>query len=288
LKSEITGERQFTWPEVRYWTVGLTLVFGGAAAAIWGDDLPEWAQRIAKELGPGIFTAGILALLVEPFFRKEFARDAFLAAFRYVLPEAFKDEVAKILTYNFICEEHLWTVTIKRIDDDAETVLVTTTFERVIRNRTSSEHKRRGYYTIIEFNYKNRVAKVLECAIESEQQKIEKFKVRNHADWLEASTEHELSIRPNETAKLSGKAEQYRRVNDMMWETFTDPIVNPKIQVNIDHSFFDHRIEFGTKGDVQKAKYDSTYTLSAVYFPGQFMNVRWWPKSVHPRNETRS
>src|SRR5215469_15060470 len=130
--------RGFTWPQIRYWLVGWGLFFFGLFATIRGDLLPYVGGPI-KELGPGIFTAGILALLVEPFFRKEFARDAFLAAFRYVLPSEFREEVEKILKFDFIAESQLWSVQIDKIDD--ETVLVTTTYERVIKNKTKTNKR---------------------------------------------------------------------------------------------------------------------------------------------------
>jgi hypothetical protein len=269
--------RSFTRPQIRYGLLVASLVIGGATGTIFGDYLPwGWLRTITRELGPGVFTAGILAWLVEPFFRNEFARDAFLSAFRYVLPEEFKEEVQKILANVYVSEKHTWKVGIEKIDE--VTVLVTTTFERTIRNRTSSEHKRGGYYTIIEYNYQNGPAQILECAIESEQQQINSFTVKNHGDWLEANTTVELKIAPGKIATLSGKAQQYRRTNDSIWETFTTPIVSPEIEVSIDDEYFGYRVEFGTKGDVQDAKYSHRHTLSAVYFQGQYMHVRWWPK----------
>jgi MFS family permease len=127
-------DQRFTGPQIRYWLISLGLIFGGAAAEIWGDELPwQWLRLIAKELGPGIFTAGIIASLVEPFFRKEFARDAFLAAFRYVLPSEFREEVEKILRFDLIAEKQLWTVKIEKVSD--EMVLVTTTFDRLIKSK---------------------------------------------------------------------------------------------------------------------------------------------------------
>lgn len=275
---KVTGQEdeRFTWSQIRYWVAGVALVLLGAAAAIGGPHLPyDWMQDLAKELGPGVFTAGLLALLVEPFFRREFARDAFLAAFRYVLPEQFKEEVSKILTHAFISEDHLWSVTIEKEDD--EVVLVTTTFERKIRNRTSSAHKRRGWYTIEEFGYRNRPSQIIECSIESNNEVKSDIETKDHGRWIEAFTS-ELNISPNEKAKISGKAKQYRRINDIIFETFTDPIVNPKIEVNIDTNTFEYKVEFGTTGDAIKEKYSNRYALSSVYFPGQYMFVRWWPK----------
>ena len=36
--------------------------------------------------------------------------------------------------------------------------------------------------------------------------------------------------------------------------------------------------QFGTPGDYTKSEYSNHYTLSGVYFPGQYMCVRWRPK----------
>src|SRR6266508_5116135 len=102
-----------TWAQIRYWAICAILISVGAAMGIWGHEFPwAWLQAIAKEVGSGLLIAGILASFVEPFFRKEFARDAFLAAFRHVLPKEFKDEVEKIIRFEFIAESQVWTVKI--------------------------------------------------------------------------------------------------------------------------------------------------------------------------------
>jgi len=132
-----------TFPQIRYWVACLGLIIVGVTATIWGGPW-EATRPIFKELGPGIFTAGILASLVEPFFRKEFARDAFLAAFRYVLPEEFREEVAKIIRFEFVAEKQLWTVKIDKIDNDNDTVIVTTSFDKTIKNRSKSTRRNRG------------------------------------------------------------------------------------------------------------------------------------------------
>jgi hypothetical protein len=95
----------------------------------------------------------------------------------------------------------------------------------------------------------------------------------------------QLIVPPDKSVRLWGKAIQYRRTNDHVWETFRTPIVNPEIEVLIDDNEFSHSIQFGTHGDYTKTEYKNHYTLSGVYFPGQFMFVRWWPKQ-HPADET--
>jgi hypothetical protein len=102
-----------TWPQIRYWSVAIVLGVVGFVASIGAQFIPwEWLRVLLSEVAVASFIAGILAGLVEPFFRAEFARDAFLAAFRYVLPNEFKQEVEKILRTVFICEQQVWTVKI--------------------------------------------------------------------------------------------------------------------------------------------------------------------------------
>jgi hypothetical protein len=66
------------------------------------------------------------------------------------------------------------------------------------------------------------------------------------------------------------------------------PIKNPEIVVLIDDDVFHHIAAFGavaaSPDDVTKSKFGNHYTLSGVYFPGQHMFVRWWPKI--PKQET--
>jgi hypothetical protein len=88
----------------------------------------------------------------------------------------------------------------------------------------------------------------------------------------------EIIVPPDKKARLWGRATQYRRTNGDVFETFRQPIVNPEIVVILDDKEFDHIVTFGTLGDVGKFQYGNHYTLSGVYFPGQFMVVRWWPK----------
>jgi hypothetical protein len=127
---------------IRYWTICTALIIGGALATIWGGPW-DTTRSLIQELGRGFFTAGILAALVEPFFRSEFARDAFEAAFHYVLPEEFKGEIGKILRNVFLAEQREWKVEIKKMSN--EVVEVTTSFESLLRNKTSSTQKSTAY-----------------------------------------------------------------------------------------------------------------------------------------------
>jgi probable biosynthetic protein (TIGR04098 family) len=59
-------------PQIPYWLVSLGLVAIGIGATIWGGPW-EPVRDVAKELGPGIFTAGLVGSLAGLFSRQDFA-----------------------------------------------------------------------------------------------------------------------------------------------------------------------------------------------------------------------
>jgi hypothetical protein len=127
-------------------------------------------------------------------------------------------------------------------------------------------------------------SQILECEIVDEDGNVKTFNPKPTTPHsLEVQTD-EVMVLPDHKVKVRGKATQYRRIDDMIFETFLYPAINPKIDVTIPDDF-EHYVEFGTKGDVEKAKYRNLYTLSGVYFPGQYMSVRWWPRKPQPVNE---
>jgi hypothetical protein len=78
--------------QISYWLICIALIVVGIVATAWGGPW-DLIRPTVKEIGSGILTAGILASFVETYFRREFARDAFLAAFRHMLPPEFRDEI---------------------------------------------------------------------------------------------------------------------------------------------------------------------------------------------------
>jgi hypothetical protein len=270
------GGRTWTWPQIRYWVVAIVLAIIGLGLLIGAQFIPwEGARFVVSEIGIASLIASLLAGVVEPFFRGEFARDAFLAAFRYVLPKEFREEVEKILKFDFIAEKQVWTVNIEKVNN--EVVLVTTTYERTIRNKTKSNKPASAWYEAEDYRFAEGSTK-LECAIEYDTQILRSSTQTEKDHEIEAKTS-DLMIPPDKSARIWGKGTQYRRINDSMFETFRFPIVNPKIEVILDEKEFSHTIAFGTHGDWRKSEYGNHYTLSGVYFPGQFMWVRWWPKA---------
>jgi hypothetical protein len=269
-----------TWPQILYWVVAGLLFIIGLAAVIGSQWVCwDWLQLAIRETGVASMVAGLLAGLVEPFFRKEFARDAFLASFRYVLPEEFKEEVKKIIRHEFIAESQVWRVKIERVNSG--NVRITTTYERKFKNITTIKQPVCAWYQVNEFGFPDGPTRVVGCAIKVDTQApIEIDQEVDKGDYKESKTRDGVYLEPGKSATVWGEAIQYRRENDIYFEAFRTPIKNPEIVVEIDEKEFAHFVEFGTTGDKKKSQYENRYTLRGVYFPGQYMYVRWWPKQA--------
>jgi hypothetical protein len=276
-----------TWPQVRYKRIAGLLAAVGVACIVGGLFIPSEGLRfVAAEVGIASLIAGILAGVVEPFFREEFARDAFVAAFRYVLPSEFKDEVEKILRFELIAEKQVWSVKIDKISD--KVVRVTTSFERTARNKSKSNRSINCHCEVEDFKFCKGKTQILDCGVQGEEgaDEIRRSSVqKDHQAHVEVKTD-DLTVKPGKTVRVWGKAVQYRRTDDCIWENFRVPIINPEIEVAIDENEFCFEARFGTPGDRTKSEYSNHYTLSGVYFPGQFMFVRWWPKNSATKDAT--
>jgi hypothetical protein len=105
----------------------------GAAGSLWHQDIPwSWLAHLAGALSPPLFTAGILGLTVDIFLKRELARDVFVAAFRYILPDELKEEVQRIISYKFLCIDSTTIVSISAPSNDI--VRVEIKHERTFKN----------------------------------------------------------------------------------------------------------------------------------------------------------
>src|SRR5262245_44463209 len=82
------------------WLVAAVMTALGVTGSILHNELPwPWAQHLARDLAVALFVAGLLAASVDTFFKTEFARDVFNAAFAYFLPNELKQEIKRIIEY---------------------------------------------------------------------------------------------------------------------------------------------------------------------------------------------
>jgi hypothetical protein len=263
-----------------FWiSIGVMFIVG-AGGLILANAWP-WglAQRFTEAFSTALLVAAFLALSVDISLKTQLLRDAFSAAYQYILPRELKNEIPKLMKFDFVAERHNWTVAIEKHDE--ETVRVTTSIERRLKNVTSGTRNAVGLYQTFDFGFKQGKSEILEYraktedgrTIDAENAKL----VAPHS--IEARIKGDLSVPPGKQITLHGKAVQYRRYIDIMFETFLYPAVNPEINVIIPDEF-EFEVQFGTEGEgKEKDQYMNRFRLTGAYIPGQFMLVRWWPKS---------
>lgn len=114
--------------------IGVALSVSASLFEKWpAVELGPIIELLARELGSALIVAGVIGLTVDLFFKQEFARDAFLAAFRYVMPKELKEEVLRILSYKFLCTDSRLLVKLEPICG-TELVRVHIGAEREIKN----------------------------------------------------------------------------------------------------------------------------------------------------------
>jgi len=262
------------------WVVIGVFVIVGVIGLIFANAWPwSWTQRLTEALSTALLIAAFLALSVDRFLKIELVRDAFSAAYQYALPVELKAEIPKLMKFEFVAEKHNWTVEIEKCDEDV--VRVITSIERRLKNVTSGKRPLRLLYQTFDFEFKQGKSEIVEFrAITEDGRTIDAEKAEQGTPHsIERKIKEDIMVPAGKQVTLHGKAVQYRRCIDLMFETFLYPAVNPEINVIIPNDF-DFDVDFGTEGQgKEKDQYMNRYRLAGVYIPSQFMFVRWWPKS---------
>jgi hypothetical protein len=274
-------ERQISWAQLRLWLWLGAMVLVGGAASVWGHLLPrDWAQHIARDLGPALFTTGLLGLTVHTFLNREIARDVFQAAFRYVLPAELKDEVARIITNKFICIDHYMEFTIVVID--ADLIRLQIKVERTLKNITRHTEKIGASFALDEWGFPDHPSEIEVCKLILGSGAEELGKpVEKDVDHIRQTTK-EVGVKSGETVKFVSRGSEVHRINGEHLIQFAHPTVNPVVLV-VAPSEFKHSCSFGVQGKVTQSSISEKYTLDGTQFPGQYVRLRWWPANFKPK-----
>jgi hypothetical protein len=270
------SQNGLTWPQVRYWLFAVALIAVGVVATLWGGPW-EIIRPLVKELGPGVFTAGILAALVEPFFRNEFARDAFLAAFRYVLPSELKEEVRRIIGYKFLCVTSTSIITLTEISDGL--VRVEVKHERVFKNITDHPETFFASIGLDEWGFQEK-SRIEACYLILEDGT--RKDAGDHPDYPATRKDaigrksDPVEIKSGATVKAVACGIEIHRDNGETHMEFSQPSINPTVRVNSPETF-QVSCTFGVPHEIYAASSISKeYTLQGTQFPGQRTRIRWW------------
>lgn len=238
----------------------------------------RWVDQIVHDLGIAVIVASLLGFSIDRWLKAEIVEDVFRAALGYILPQEFKEEVRRITSFKFLCEKHCLHAKIEILDGDK--VRLTTMVERTLRNITSNVEAVRGFYSVDEWGFSEGPSQILECQLELDGgETISKFEVTSDREKVTARTS-EVLLRPGQSAKVSYKSVEIKRINDEASFNFRAPTKNPEIEITLPDSL---ECSYGFPGPddrIHKTKFMRRYTLQGMYFPYQRMTVRWWPKAA--------
>ena len=106
------------------------------------------------------------------------------------------------MRFDCITQEQLWTVQIERVPQ-TDLVLVTTSFERVIKNQSKTNKGVNLHYEAEDYKFPPGPTKIIECAIQGEDQD-KPLRVPSQVEQpygVEGKT-LDITIKPDKTARL--------------------------------------------------------------------------------------
>jgi hypothetical protein len=263
--------------QIKVWLVLGIMTAIGAIGSIFYDDIsPPWTSQIAEALCPPLFTAGVLGLTVDTFLKREFARDVFTAAFRYVLPDELKEEVRRIIGYKFLCTDSLSVVTITELSD--ELVRVHISHERTFKNITDHTEPFVVTVALDEWGFEEK-SHVEECYVQSGDTRKDAEASPDYKNKIEAIglKSEVLDIKSGDTVKTVSKGYEVHRKNGEIHMEFSHPSTNPVVRVEVPAGI-QESCTFGIPNEkVTLSRITKQYKLEGTQFPGQHTRVRWWP-----------
>lgn len=234
-------------------------------------------QTLITELGIVALTSAILGFTIDRWMKKEIARDVFKAAVGYILPEEFREEIRRNVSYKFMATQHIMTIDIEKID--AEHVRVTTTIERTLQNITTVAEPLGNYHHIDEWGFAVEQSQIAVCEIaeaDGSNSTSGASLTRNEHEVMTRAAERQVG--PGQSVKLYSKSSEIHRHNGHAVFVFLSPTKNPEISINLPDGF-DYSCGFGRSGDkIEVARFAKKHTLKGTYFPPSHMRVRWWPR----------
>jgi hypothetical protein len=264
--------------QIKIWLILGSMTAIGAAGSLWHEDIPwSWAAHLARELCPPLFIAGILGLTVDTFLKREFARDVFVAAFRYILPDELKEEVHRIISYKFLCIDSTTIVSISPLPH--ELVRVEIRHERTFKNITGHTEPFAGTFAIDEWGFPQN-SEILECRVESEDTNTDAGENPDYAGKKDAigKKTKSVNVKSGNIIKSISKGFEIHRNNGELHMQFSYPTVRPKVRVETPPGLI-HSCTFGIPNEkVIRSSISQEYTLDGTHFPGQHTRVRWWPE----------
>jgi hypothetical protein len=261
----------------KLWLVAAAIAAVGVVGSIWHGLLPwQWARELARDFSVALFVAGILAASVDVFFKTEFAKDVFNAAFSYFLPDELKQEIRRIIEYKFLCVKHH--MILRLIPLDGGLFRLEISIERTVRNISRESQKVKNSFALDEWGHDQK-SEIETCMMRFGDQTYSDTRPRLDLsiDAIGLETKKVVSLKHGQEVTFVSKGYEIKPANSEHLISFRYPTVNPVVNVEMPPGF-SHSFGFGVPGEeMMKSSIAERYELTGTQFPGQYMRLRWWP-----------
>ncbi|HXC27609.1 MAG TPA: hypothetical protein VNV38_06610 [Stellaceae bacterium] len=230
---------------------------------------------VVEAIGTAFLVAAILGFTIDRWMKAEIASDVFRSTLGYILPPEFQGEIAKIVSFKFIGDEHEMWYDIEQITSD--TISCRVRCERTLRNITNVSQKQNASIHIDDWGFDNKSA-IHRCEIhDSDGRLLENMiGVEARSDSTLYAETREVSVEPGSTIRVVTDFVEIRRVNDQIVTVFLAPSKNPRVHLNCKN--FQFVLDFGVlEQKTGMSAVSTTHTLHGIYFPPAPIRLRWWP-----------
>jgi hypothetical protein len=250
---------------------------GGIILNVISPSLPwELLNHLLRDFSIALFVAALLAISVDRFFRTEFAKDVFNAAYSYLLPDELKQEIKRIIETKFVCVRHYMVLELKPIGNGLFRLEIS--IERTIKNISAYKQEINASFATDEWGFpvKSEI-KTAFMRFGGKDYPASKSRGDLSADAIGFESESEF-INHNEEVQFVFRAHEIKMDNAEYLINFRHPTNNPIAEIRLPEGF-SHSFGFGIPGggDMSKSSLFERYELNGTQFPGQFMRLRWWP-----------
>jgi len=232
-----------------------------------------WLEPIVREFGSALIVAAVIGGTVDLFFKDEFARDAFVAAFRYVLPAELKEEALRIISYKFLSTESRMVVRLEPIPA-TDLVRVHISLERTVKNISRETEKIWIGFAVDDWGFAGQKSKIEECSFNTGGGWVH-CADEKHDDPVVGKKQDDVEIKSGETYKVVMKGFEIHRDNDALRMFHANPAINPIVELHAPADF-KYGCSFGVPSEkINPSKIDAYYRLEGTQFPGQCTYIRW-------------
>jgi hypothetical protein len=278
-----TGYEKYVIPVVL-----LAMFVGGSYGVSLFEHGGKLEQKYLEHVSMAFAVSGLIGLSIEVFLRRQLIRNVFRVAIGYLLRDEIKEELRWIYGLKWLCISHVHNVTISRIANEPDLVVLHTTITRHIKNISDLDDDANVGLFVDEWHHnKEHRSKIISVTYQAPDRPMSK----NIAIGNTERTPHGIRVKKtSDVCVPSGKTmvvtleyDEVRRVSDTSFILFSAATNNPSVVVDAPDDLdvdviFDHREKRDENSMIKKGS--RTWQLPGLLLPFQNIRIRWHDKAL--------